>query len=298
MIGHLRITSPYRQLGVLLLVFSPQLFLLFFGLFINKEVESLQPLSDATIQQIKWSQALSSVLFFFLPAYLFALFTFQGKRLYFLGMKKAEHPSMYVIAVFGILFLLPFVFFLGELNSLVPLPSWMKNLEVNTGNQLEAILKVKNNSDIIVNLFIIAFLPALCEEVFFRGAMQRVLIHITARPWMGILLTALLFSAFHLQFAGFFPRFFLGMVLGFLYWYSGSIWTSFAAHFANNGIQVLVVSFYPEYIKANPSVPLLHMLGFLGTGTLLLHLVYKQSNVSFAKVYETEKLTPHNEFIA
>lgn len=298
MIGHLRITSPQKQLAVLLLVFSPQLLLLLFGLMINKGSEVTPVISESMVQQIKWSQALSSILFFFLPAWLFALFTFNGKRLYFLGMKKAENPGMYVYGVLGILFLLPFVFFLGELNSLVPLPEWMKKLEVNTSAQLESILKVRNNLDIVLNLFIIAFLPALCEEIFFRGALQRVLIHLTRSPWMGILLTATLFSALHLQFAGFLPRFFLGVVLGFLYWYSGSIWTSFAAHFANNAIQVLVVSYYPQFIKANPNVPLLHTLGFLGAGALLLHLVYKQSKVTYAKVYETEELNPHNEFIA
>jgi hypothetical protein len=298
MTGHLRIPSPHKQLAVLLIVFSPQLLLLLYGLMMSKNIGVQPPSSDAMVQQIKWSQALSSVLFFFLPAYLFALFTFQGKRLYFLGFKKAEKPGMYVYAVLGILFLLPFVFFLGEINSLIPLPEWMKRLEVNTSAQLESILKVKTGMDVVVNVFIIAFLPALCEEVFFRGAMQRVLIHITKSPWMGILLTATLFSALHLQFAGFLPRFFLGVVLGFLCWYSGSLWTSFAAHFANNAIQVLVVSYYPQFVKANPNVPLMHTLGFLGAGALLLHLVFKQSTASFEKVYEYDKLNPHNEFIA
>lgn len=298
MLGHLRISSPQKQLGVLFLVFSPQLFLLIVGLFMNNDLGASQKIDTSNIQQIKWSQALSSVLFFFLPAYFFSLFTFKGRHFYFLGLKKAQQLNNYIFAVLGILFMLPLVFYLGQLNSGVNLPDWMRKLESSTGNQLEAILKVNSKWDIFVNLFIIAFLPAVCEELFFRGALQRVLIHYFKNPWVGIITASFIFSTLHLQFAGFLPRFFLGILLGFFYWYSGSLWPSIAAHFANNALQVLVISFYPEYVKANPNMPETMLIAASLGGAALLYQYYKQSKVTYESVYEPEKLHEKSEFIA
>ena len=157
---------------------------------------------------------------------------------------------------------------------------------------------MRSNADIAINLFIIALLPAICEEVCFRGALQRVLIHIFKSPWAGIILTAILFSAFHMQFEGFLPRMFLGILLGLLFWYTGSLWVNMLAHFFINAVQVIVVLYYPKFVDENPSVPIFAVIlsGLLICAVFLI--IKRQSTISFAKVYEFEKVNEHNQFIA
>ena len=97
----------------------------------------------------------------------------------------------------------------------------------------------------LFNIFLIAFIPAMGEELFFRGALQGAL-----RDWKGIKtaiwITAIVFSAIHLQFYGFVPRMLLGAFFGYLIFWSNSIWPAVLAHFVNN---VMAVIFY--YFKYN-----------------------------------------------
>lgn len=299
MIGHLRVKSPWAQLGIFLLVFSPQLLISLASLFID--VPPQPKLTDPqVINNIKLRQAGFSVIYFLLPAFLFVVFTFRGNYLYFLGFKKAEKVNMYVLGILCMLLALPFVFLLGKFNQDInlPLPSNLKNMEAETMKTMMAFLKVNHPIDILINVLIIAVLPAICEEVFFRGVLQRVLIHLTRSPWAGIIITAIVFSALHLQFDGFLPRMFLGIVLGALYWYSGSLWTSILAHFVNNAVQVVAISYAPQYIDKNPEMPYLAAIASGIAVWAILWFYARQSTVSYAKVYRTNDLTSTNQFIA
>jgi len=298
MIGHLRIRSPWSQLLVLVLVFSPQIILLMVGLSLGNEVETSKSMDQVSVGTMKLMQAASSLLFFLLPAFLFSVFVFRGRYLYFLGFKPAEKTSMYVLSGIVMILALPFVFWLGELNRMIELPEWMIRMEQSTSKQMEEFLKVNHWYDVPVNILIIALLPAICEELFFRGALQRVMIHVSRSPIAGIILAAVLFSALHLQFAGFLPRFFLGMILGFLYWYSGSLWTSIIGHFVFNAIQVIWVSFAPKYVNENPSLPLLVALVSGVSIATILYFFRRQSTITYEKVYNIDELNPHNEFLA
>jgi membrane protease YdiL (CAAX protease family) len=299
MIGHLRVKSPWAQLGIFLLVFSPQLLLSLASLFVN--VKTNIDLSNPTvITKMKLQQAGFSVIYFLLPAFLFTVFTFRGNYLYFLGFKKAEKTNMYVLGALCMLLALPFVFLLNDINQSIqlPIPSNLKAMEEETMKHMIAFLKVNHPIDIVINVLIIAVLPAVCEEVFFRGVLQRILIHATRSPWAGIIITAILFSALHMQFQGFLPRMFLGMVLGALYWYSGSLWTSILAHFVNNAVQVIAISYAPQYIDKNPDAPLLAAIVSGIVVWAILWFYARQSSVTFAKVYRTNDLTSTNQFIA
>lgn len=295
--GHLRIKSPNTQLGVLLLVyFIPQLILA--GLVQVILGGKIDLTAGDSIVTMKWVQAVSSLLLFFLPALLYALFSFRGNYFYFLGFKPAEKTSMYPLGIACMLLAFPLVFWLGELNQLIPMPASVIEMEKEAAKQMEAFLKVTSPADIIVNIIVIALLPAICEEVFFRGAMQRVIIQLTRRPWVGIIVTAALFSALHFQFQGFLPRMFLGVVLGALYWFSGSLWTSIVAHFITNAVQVLVASYATKYINENPVVPF-YLALISGVAVFgILRLYQRLSTITWSKVYDRTGLTPHNNYIA
>lgn len=295
MFGHLRIKSPWKQLLVLLLVASP--LLLTIGLAVGTDVK-VDMNKRGVVESLKWSQAFSSLAFFFLPAFLYAVFTFTGKYFYQLGFRKADKQNMYVLGIICILMAFPIVFWLGQLNQLIPMPESLTTMEKQASEQIQIFLKANSTMDVIVNVLIIALLPAICEEMFFRGALQRVLIHITRNPWVGIILTGFLFSALHLQFQGFLPRMFLGIVLGVLFWYSGSLWTCILAHFVNNAVQVIAVSYAPKYIAKNPDTPILAAIISAVAVWAILWYYQRQSSITYAKVYRIDDLTPTNQFIA
>ena len=306
MAGHLRVSSPWSQLGIFIGLFGGAFvissvlmaaFVLASGVSI-KDVENIDWSKPELISTLKWIQGISSIMIFLLPAWIYARISFTGKPFYFLGLKKAERSAMYGLAILTIMLAFPFVIWLGELNQKIPLPDWMTAMERDTAKQMEALLKVNKPIDIVVNVFIIAVLPAICEELCFRGALQRILIHCTRSPWVGIIVTSILFSALHLQFQGFLPRMFLGIILGALYWYSGSLWTSILAHFVNNGVQVVAVSFAPQYVTENPTIPVFAGLISAVVVFILVWVYARMSTASYSKVYNLDRFNLSNQFLA
>jgi membrane protease YdiL (CAAX protease family) len=107
--------------------------------------------------------------------------------------------------------------------------------------QVEAIVTLNNPIEFISALFIMAFLPALCEEALFRGGLQNFLTRSTRIPWLSILVVSIIFSAVHFSWYGFLSRFFLGIVLGLVFHYSGRLWLSIIAHFFNNALAITLL---------------------------------------------------------
>ena len=91
--------------------------------------------------------------------------------------------------------------------------------------------------------------PAIFEETFFRGGMQNLLQQWTRKPILAIIITSLIFSAIHFSYYGFIPRVALGVILGLIYYYSGSIWLSIAGHFFNNALVVTQIYIYARQGK-------------------------------------------------
>lgn len=304
--SYLRVRSPLSQLGLFFLFLGAGIvitsFLSVFVLMLGgASLNSLKDIDFSDPRQsgvLKLLQGVSTVVIFLLPAFAFAFVTFRRRPLFFLGFHKPSLPVYYLLGFLVMLLAFPFVSWLGQLNEKIPLAKWMVDMEKDAAKQMDSFLKVRSRLDVFINLFVMALLPAICEEACFRGALQRILIQIFRKPWWGILFTAMFFSAFHMQFEGFLPRMFLGIVLGALYWYSGSIWVNIVAHFFYNGLQVVFVIYFPKMVNENPSFPLLlaAISGLLVWGLLIF--IRKLSITSFAKVYEFEEINEHNPFIA
>lgn len=143
---------------------------------------------------------------------------------------------------------MPFCSFLEELNlsmrlpdSLSGLEDWMRRQEDAANLLTEKILSRTSPGYTALNLLVVALFPAFGEELYFRAAVQDSLLEKTAgmKGWICVIVTAAVFSAVHLQFFGFLPRLFLGMLLGFMLLVTRNIWVSVICHFFNNACAVL-----------------------------------------------------------
>lgn len=165
-----------------------------------------------------------------------------------------------VLTIIFILSIQPFVGLLTDWNEMMKLPSSfsrleniIKALEDNALAVTKAFISTNSVSGLLFNMLLIAVIPAISEELMFRAALGRLLHKMTGSIHWAVFLSALLFSAFHMQFYGFLPRFVLGLGLAYLFFWSGSIWWPILAHFINNGITVLAAFLFQNgYSNLDP----------------------------------------------
>jgi len=236
---------------------------------------------------------------FFFPSMLFAYLA-DPKPLKFAGLKKPDRSNSIVLTVIIILFSYLMVSWMSALNQKIvqnifgkAAQAWIEKGESEVNGMLKNILDMHNASDLIESIVLVGLLAAVGEELFFRGILQRIFIQVFKNPWAGILVTAAIFSAVHGQFLGFIPRWVLGIILGSLYWYSGSLWTSIVGHFVFNSVPIILVYYKQSDFteqKGGPDASLT-ILGVIGTVIVIALIGYlrKNSLTTYAKVYETIK---------
>lgn len=194
---------------------------------------------------IKVIQITNHLFTFLLPSVLFVIFVHKNKAFQFLRLNKFP-KSQQVLMGSALIFMGFFVAqALLKLNQMIPLPSSATNLEEKASTLTNVFLVMDTPSEMMMTFLAIAIIPAIGEELMFRGIFQRYLYRIN-NDHLAIFITGFLFSAFHFQFEGFLPRFFLGVILGYLYYWSGSLWLPILAHLLNNGIQVIGVYYYKQ----------------------------------------------------
>jgi membrane protease YdiL (CAAX protease family) len=200
---------------------------------------------------LKLMQLFQSLGLFVVPPLLFSL-------LYSGGIKNYLNLNFNfkIISAFAILVLmfaaLPAINWMGELNENLNLPnafqsieSWMKKMEEEAAKLTGTFLKMDSTNSLLVNLMLIAVIPAIGEELLFRGALQKILSSLFKNKHVGIWVSAILFSALHMQFYGFFPRMLLGAMFGYVLIWSGSLWIPILGHFVNNASAILI-SFFEQ----------------------------------------------------
>jgi len=224
---------------------------------------------------------------FLIPSWLAArLFSTQPTRAY-LTLCRPVHPGFWMIGITILLFSLPLVQWLGELNRAVEFPpalaDWMKEKENDANDTVKALLGLRTVKDLLLNIVFVAGLAAVGEELLFRGVLQRMFFRQFGQAWPAILLSAFLFSAMHMQFYGFLPRFVLGILLGAVYWYSGSLWTAILGHFFYDTLLIVLVYFNPVLLQDEPVVgPQAMMVSGLVSALLVtmhLHWMLRHSEV-------------------
>ncbi|MCK3683683.1 CPBP family intramembrane glutamic endopeptidase [Maribellus sp. YY47] len=196
---------------------------------------------------LKYFQTVQAIGLFVLPPLILA-YLYQGSVSKYLYLNTSFRGSTFLLVIVLMVFMMPFINFTAELNSRLSLPGWlsgveewMRNSEDEAARLTEAFLDVKTIPGLAFNLFMVAFLPAIGEELLFRGVIQKIFTRMTRNHHWGIWISAILFSAMHMQFFGFFPRMFLGAVFGYLLVWSGSMWLPMLGHFLNNAMAVIAM---------------------------------------------------------
>jgi len=195
---------------------------------------------------MKFMQAFNSLGMFLIPALLLGWITTGDTGSYF-GTNTRPGAVKYLLVPVLALSMLPISNMLAELNQMVVFPGFLSDLETFLRNSEKATEEITHSfiyapdlPILFLNIFIIAVIPAIAEEFFFRGALQKTMIEWTKSIHVAIFITAFIFSLIHFQFFTFIPRLFLGMVFGYLMYYSGNIWIPVLAHFINNSAAVIV----------------------------------------------------------
>ncbi len=203
------------------------------------------------IGNLKILQLIQSVGMFVIPPLILG-FMWSSKPFRYLQLNRLPNKEFTLYAIVIMLIAIPFINLLAQLNQqislaafLAPIEAYMKASELQIAELTQKMLNVKSIDALAFNILLIAVLPALGEELFFRGIIQKILSeHRNAH--LAIWISAFIFSAIHIQFYGFFPRLLLGAFLGYLLFWSGNLWIPIIAHFINNAVAVV---FY--YLKFN-----------------------------------------------
>lgn len=204
------------------------------------------------MKALKVLQVIVSIGAMVIPAWFFPK-AFEQDSNQFLQFSTKPNKLFWLLAPLMILVNIPLISWLVELNAGFRLPEWLASLEAQlkaseelAGRMTNAFLSGTTTLDLLVNLFVVALVPAIAEELLFRGALQRFIKFCFGNTHAAVLSAAIIFSAFHGQIYGFLPRMVLGMLLGYLFAYSGSLWPAVLAHFINNTISVLITHYKLE----------------------------------------------------
>ncbi len=205
---------------------------------------------------VRYSNLLVHLFAFTLASIVVAWFVSKRRWVKYLKLNRIPRLHWFVFGVTLILVSLPFISLSYWINMQLPLPEWAVRIEDETSAMLEAMLTMNSPMELVSNLLVMAMVPAIGEELLFRGIILQYFEKLLKREHLAVWITAFIFSAIHFQFEGFIPRFLLGAILGYLFVWSRSIWVPIAAHFFFNGSQVAAKYFMDiEIEKANEISP-------------------------------------------
>lgn len=249
--------DPFLQLIVLflimfvsvalVLVMGQGLISLLWGIDIMTQQDALMDFSNPQIIHVNRILLLFQHLgLFIIPAIIFAkLISFDWKDT--LGFRNTPTKLLAASAAI-IVCCLPMINALAWINEMIAFPEFLVGLEAvlssmeeGAARLTEAITKVDDVPSFLFNVLVVALIPALGEEMVFRGLVLPILHKWTGKLHAAVWISALLFSAMHLQFYGFLPRLVLGALLGYLFVYSRSLWAPIVAHFVNNALALVLL---------------------------------------------------------
>ena len=262
--------SGFAKISLLALIFI--FFTLFCAIILKLEVLSFSGMKEGNL--LRLTLFTQDLIIFISTPLLTQFFLWKDSTKKSLQLRT---PNLIILAlgVMAIISISPLIDVLSTWNQGLQLPESLRSIEdwmINTEKAAEVATNTLLNTDswggFFMNIIIIAIMAGIGEELMFRGVIQKILIGWTKNIHLGILYTAIIFSAIHFQFYGFVPRMILGMVLGYLYIWSKSLWVPVIAHAINNA---LTVTFTPNtFNKGNELVKIVsnnqNSIGYIVAG--------------------------------
>ena len=207
------------------------------------------------------TQTVTQLAVFFVPVLLMTTIYYKGqaREYYRLNFGRNE----WLLALAGLVvwaLLVPAIDWLTAWNdgwNLGRVGEYLRSMQNMTEGIVESMLSATGFGGLLANLLVVALVPAVCEEVFFRAGIQNLLQRWFRNPHAAIWVTAIVFSLGHGEIFSFMPRLLLGALLGYLYVYSGSILANSLVHFMNNAMVVLIYWLVGQgVLDIDPSAPL------------------------------------------
>lgn len=223
--------------------------LLILGLIIGSVIGVIYPLVSGqdvmSLNSLRVMQISSQIFTFVLPPIIYAMLINENPK-ESLGIKNVSY-HWFIIGFVMMYAILPLNNVFAEWNAGLKLPESMSRIEElikemyeSSAVVLEKLVNVNTFGGFVINLIMIAGLAALGEELLFRSIIQTSLIKICKNAHVGIIIASAIFSFIHFDFYAFIPRLVLGMLLGYMFYYSRSIWVSMFMHFVNNATAVVI----------------------------------------------------------
>ena len=188
-----------------------------------------------------------------------------------LSIFRPPHMTEVLLVIILAFCIFPVTSFTGQINSEMRLPDtlsgiehWMTKQEEKADNIIDLLIPAKTLTVMFLNLLLIALIPAVGEELIFRGVFQKIFSGLFKSDHAAIWVTSILFSTIHLQFYGFIPRLILGLVFGYLFYWSGTLWLPVISHFVNNAFPVILT--YAQgagKLNSLPEIPMWQQAIFL-----------------------------------
>jgi hypothetical protein len=229
-----------------------------YGVSLQQVVDMGKNSSGPLVQAALFFQGFSHVCIFLFPALIFA-YLCHPRPAFYLGLKKPAkilHAFWVLIIVAGAI---PVFMGLLALMQHIHLGKWADDMQQRIDDVQGPFLTITNIQQFLSVLFVMAILPALGEEMLFRGIMLRFARKRSSNMLFPLIITALIFALIHFSIYGFVSIFLAGLILGLIYYLTGSLWYSILFHFLNNGVQV-----YLEYLGHTNT----HMKAVLESNTL------------------------------
>lgn len=220
----------------------------------------------------------------------------KATPVHYLSLHVPKSKKWFFFSLAFVAVCVPLMGLMLDINSLIDFSqwpefyAWLQAQDATNTAMYEAMVGDKNTFSFFTSLVFMALAPAIAEELFFRGFLMNVFHGVFKNMHVAIVVTALLFSLIHVQFTKFIPMFFLAVVFGYAAYWSGSIWTSIAAHFINNALAVAQLYFftdgdYTRAVEQGASVPLFVSLFLLALATMIFRYIQIHSHTKTQNFY-------------
>lgn len=246
---------PFQILVFLIIWFFSMLIFVLSGPIVAQLISGVDPatamkdldnITTAGISSMKWYQFMSQIFIYGIPPVLFAAFHGPSIVGFFNDNRSSSSTAKYnagSLTLVGV-GLMIFLLGIGGVIKQIDLGSEAQALQQRREAMEGILLKMDSIPSMIINVLLIGFVPAICEELFFRGFVQQYLSKlIPNKGILPVIITAILFASVHGSIYNFAPIIIAGTVLGLVYYWTKDIKANTVVHLINNGLQVILIYF-------------------------------------------------------